>query len=297
MTNEHVSIHLVEVSQQMRQLQESTLCGYFHGHSHNAIENDSKNNVAENTELYEHKAIGKYRNKIYWYPRIEDDPNGFTFYLAHEFFDALPIHKFVKNLEGEWREVLIDIDINHDNDLRFVQAKFSTPAVKLIDENSICDKCAIELSPKTGVIVQHISNRIDEYGGGALIADYGNNKCAEDSFRAFKNHELHDVLKDPGTADLTADVDFSYIRSNCSEHTLSYGPVSQKTFLHSLGIDVRYKKLSENVSTDKSDLKAAYHVLTDEDKMGERFKFFSIFPKTMKPIHEKYPPIGFEYPN
>ena len=297
MTNEHVSIHLVEVSQQMRQLQESTLCGYFHGHSHNAIENDSKNNVAENTELYEHKAIGKYGNNIYWYPRIEDVPNGFTFYFAHEFFDALPIHKFVKNLEGEWREVLIDIDINHDNDLRFVQAKFSTPAVKLIDENSICDKCAIELSPKTGVIVQHISNRIDEYGGGALIADYGNNKCAEDSFRAFKNHELHDVLKDPGTADLTADVDFSYIRSNCSEHTLSYGPVSQKTFLHSLGIDVRYKKLSEHVSTDKSDLKAAYHVLTDEDKMGERFKFFSIFPKTMKPIHEKYPPIGFEYPN
>ena len=297
MTNEHVSIHLVEVSQQMRQLQESTLCGYFHGHSHNAIENDSKNNVAENTELYEHKAIGKYGNNIYWYPRIEDVPNGFTFYLAHEFFDALPIHKFVKNLEGEWREVLIDIDINHDNDLRFVQAKFSTPAVKLIDENSICDKCAIELSPKTGVIVQHISNRIDEYGGGALIADYGNNKCAEDSFRAFKNHELHDVLKDPGTADLTADVDFSYIRSNCNEHTLSYGPVSQKTFLHSLGIDVRYKKLSEHVSTDKSDLKAAYHVLTDEDKMGERFKFLSIFPKTMKPIHEKYPPIGFEYPN
>ena len=118
MTNEHVSIHLVEVSQQMRQLQESTLCGYFHGHSHNAIENDSKNKVAENTELYEHKAIGKYGNNIYWYPRIEDVPNEFTFYLAHEFFDALPIHKFVKSLEGEWREVLIDIDINPKVELR-----------------------------------------------------------------------------------------------------------------------------------------------------------------------------------
>jgi hypothetical protein len=29
--------------------------------------------------------------------------------------------------------------------------------------------------------------------------------------------------------------------------------------------------------------------------MGERFKFFSIFPKTMGQIHQKFPPVGF-YP-
>ena len=31
-------------------------------------------------------------------------------------------------------------------------------------------------------------------------------------FQGFKNHKLHDVLVDPGTADMTANVDFSYLR-------------------------------------------------------------------------------------
>ena len=31
-------------------------------------------------------------------------------------------------------------------------------------------------------------------------------------FQGFKNHKLLDVLVDPGTADMTANVDFSYLR-------------------------------------------------------------------------------------
>lgn len=30
--------------------------------------------------------------------------------------------------------------------------------------------------------------------------------------QAFKDHKLHNVLKEPGTADVTADVDFSYLQ-------------------------------------------------------------------------------------
>lgn len=35
--------------------------------------------------------------------------------------------------------------------------------------------------------------------------------------QAFKNHNLHDPLVDPGTADLTADVDFSYLKNMVSD--------------------------------------------------------------------------------
>ena len=31
--------------------------------------------------------------------------------------------------------------------------------------------------------------------------------------QAFKDHKLHDPLIDPGSADLTADVDFRYLKS------------------------------------------------------------------------------------
>ena len=34
MSKDSLSLHLVELSPQMRQIQESALCGYFHGHSH-----------------------------------------------------------------------------------------------------------------------------------------------------------------------------------------------------------------------------------------------------------------------
>lgn len=30
--------------------------------------------------------------------------------------------------------------------------------------------------------------------------------------QAFKQHKLHDALAEPGTADLTADVDFAYLK-------------------------------------------------------------------------------------
>ena len=32
-------------------------------------------------------------------------------------------------------------------------------------------------------------------------------------FQAFKKHKLHEVLHDPGSADVTANVDFAYLRS------------------------------------------------------------------------------------
>ena len=40
-------------------------------------------------------------------------------------------------------------------------------------------------------------------------------------------------------------------------------------------------------------IRSAYDMLTDEGKMGSKFKFLAVFPATMEKIHEKYPPVGF----
>lgn len=60
-------------------------------------------------------------------------------------------------------------------------------------------------------------------------------------FKGFCGHKLHDVLTAPGTADLTADVDFSYLRRMAEGQVASLGPIKQQTFLKNMGIDVRLK--------------------------------------------------------
>ena len=65
-----------------------------------------------------------------------------------------------------------------------------------------------------------------------------------------------------------------------------------------LGIDVRRQKLVEhNSGNDKvvQEIDSAYNYLLSPEQMGQRFKFLSIFPKTMAPIHQRFPPVGF-YP-
>lgn len=60
-------------------------------------------------------------------------------------------------------------------------------------------------------------------------------------FKGFCGHKLHDVLIAPGTADLTADVDFSYLRRMVQGRVASLGPITQQMFLKNMGIDVRLK--------------------------------------------------------
>lgn len=58
-------------------------------------------------------------------------------------------------------------------------------------------------------------------------------------FQGFRNHKLHDVLKAPGTADLTADVDFSYLRKMAQGKIATLGPIKQREFLKNMGVDLR----------------------------------------------------------
>lgn len=58
-------------------------------------------------------------------------------------------------------------------------------------------------------------------------------------FQGFCGHKLHDVLTAPGTADLTADVDFSYLRRIAQERVATLGPIKQHEFLQNMGIDIR----------------------------------------------------------
>jgi len=271
-----MSVHLVEVSSKMRQLQKTTLCGQ-----------GSDGSVTE------------FGPHVSWYPSLREVPKQFSFFLAHEFFDALPVNKFCKTGEG-WREVLVDIDNEVEGSkLRYVIARNSTPSCVLLDQPGVADlmvdRDKVELCSQGGTLIREISQRVVEQGGIGLVADYGHTGDRGDTFRAFRKHKQVDPLDLPGTADLTADVDFGFLKSQVSPDCTWYGPISQGTFLHSCGISTRCQQLlhtNKDMYIHKNILES-FDTLTNPDKMGERFKFVSLFPATMVHIHEKYPPVGF----
>ncbi|XP_056261194.1 protein arginine methyltransferase NDUFAF7, mitochondrial [Seriola aureovittata] len=259
-----VSLHLVEVSPALSRLQAQNLTG-----------TRSQEADAEDEPVYRRgeTAAGL---PVSWYRRLDDVPPGFSIFLAHEFFDALPVHKFQRTEKG-WREVMVDIDPEKPDQLRFV----ITPSPSLASSTLVqADERRdhVEVCAEGGVIVQQLARRIVEHGGAALIADYGHDGTKTDTFRGFKGHQLHDVLASPGSADLTADVDFSYLRRMAGEGVACLGPVTQRTFLKNMGIDTRMQVLLRNCSdpSSRKQLISSYDMLTNPAKMGERFHFFSL---------------------
>lgn len=81
-SKEHASLHLVEISPFLVQIQEKNLCGQI-----SILEIDSSS---------VHESLTETGLPVTWYRSLDQVPesSGFTAYIAHEFFDALPIHKF-----------------------------------------------------------------------------------------------------------------------------------------------------------------------------------------------------------
>ncbi|KAM3602524.1 uncharacterized protein V6R79_005705 [Siganus canaliculatus] len=259
-----VSLHLVEVSPALGRIQAQILTG------------DRNQEAEAEDEIIYRRGETASGLPVSWYRRLDDVPAGFSIFLAHEFFDALPIHKFQRTQKG-WREVMVDINVEKPEQLRFVVAPSPTLASSTLvqaDER----RSHVEVCPEGGVIVQQLAERIQKDGGAALIADYGHDGTKMDTFRGFKGHHLHDVLSSPGSADLTADVDFSYLRRMAGEGVACLGPIAQRLFLRNMGIDSRMQVLLRNCSDlpTRKQLISSYDLLTNPTKMGERFHFFSL---------------------
>lgn len=89
-----ISVHLVEISPTLSKLQAEKLCT-------ESKDNEPKVNENANGSITHYKeGVTKDGVKIYWYYSINDVPREFSIFVAHEFFDALPIHKFQVSKSG-----------------------------------------------------------------------------------------------------------------------------------------------------------------------------------------------------
>lgn len=118
-----INVHLVEVSDVLRKTQRATLCGY-----ETKVETSKDPRTGEEVTVSE---SSKHGPRIHWHSDLRTVPRAFSFYVAHEFFDALPMHQFIREREGEgegggkgeWHEVLVDVEPKADKD----QGRKETP--------------------------------------------------------------------------------------------------------------------------------------------------------------------------
>lgn len=165
-----MSIHLVEVSPYLSQLQSRKLC-------YSSAEVDTKS--------YPYYRMGETLGgiKVFWYQRIEDIPEEFSIILAHEFFDALPIHKLQKD-GNLWKEILVDVDPGDKEKFRYVLSRNETPMSKLFSTMQPNEtRKQVEISPESDLVAKHIAARLETHGGFGLIMDYGHEGEKEDTFR------------------------------------------------------------------------------------------------------------------
>jgi NADH dehydrogenase [ubiquinone] 1 alpha subcomplex assembly factor 7 len=125
----------------------------------------------------------------------------------------------------------------------------------------------------------------------ALFLDYGpTESAAGDSLQALRDGKPADPLAEPGSADLTAHVDFAALsRAAQAAGAAVHGPLAQGLLLTRLGLFQRTDRLARGLSATKAfALIESARRLAEPDRMGRLFKALAI-------CHPACPvPPGFE---
>jgi NADH dehydrogenase [ubiquinone] 1 alpha subcomplex assembly factor 7 len=223
---------------------------------------------------------------IFWHDKLEDVPGGTSIVIANEFIDALPIHQAVKEADG-WHERVVAVAA--DGNLAIEAARDPLPffessmprQLRQAPAGSIyewrADSTALELGRRT------------RNESVALIIDYGHAHFGlGDTLQAVARHSFADPMRAPGTADLTAHVDFEALAQRAETMGARvHGPIRQRDLLLHLGIEKRAAALKAGAPQDKAaDVEIAFSRLMAGGArgMGELFKAVALAPPNLGPL-------------
>lgn len=249
-----LSVHMVEISPTLEQVQRSTLA---------------------DTEV-----------PLSWHRHLLDVPEGPCIILGNEYLDALPVHQVVKQNDG-WHERVIGLNANGDFALGLAPDplpqfdRFLPKKIKEAPVGSIFEW-------RNDIDAFDIARRVRE-NGAALFIDYGHVESdIGETLQSVNEHAFADPLSAPGLADITAHVDF-FIFGQAAESigAAVQGPVTQAKFLRELGIDARAEALRRNATAEQAAaITSAVARLTESGRtgMGDLFKVIAIRDPKLGPL-------------
>lgn len=198
-----------------------------------------------------------------WHDDLMSLPPGPLLLLGNEFLDALPIRQFERAGDG-WAE-------RHVRDGRFVAVAGRPPPNPQGE--------LVEWGEAAETLVAALAVRLASQGGAALFLDYGPERSGPgDSLQALRGGKPADPLADPGTADLTAHVDFARLAAVARQHGAAvHGPLPQGALLSRLGLFPRSQALARTQPARRAAaLIEAAQRLAAPERMGRLFKALAI---------------------
>jgi SAM-dependent MidA family methyltransferase len=203
-----------------------------------------------------------------WCDSLGDVPAGPMILIANEFLDALPVRQFIRRDAG-WMERYVADGAYVEQPTDFPLPEDPPGSVREINE------------PATAFVSQLAQRK-----AVALLIDYGPLAGAPgESVQAIALGKYADPLADPGSADLTAHVDFAALgQAARSAGADVQGPVKQNAFLTALGLHARTDMLARKFPQSAEKLRLAARRLTAPEAMGSLFKAMAICPKGFPPL-------------
>jgi NADH dehydrogenase [ubiquinone] 1 alpha subcomplex assembly factor 7 len=226
-----------------------------------------------------------------WVPRFEDLPDGPLLLVANEFLDALPIRQFVRR-GPHWSERMVTLD--DEGRLVFAEGPPSPVARSLVPEglrDRAQQTAVVEICPAALALAAALGARFSQQAGAALFIDYGYFPSAPGpTFRALCRHRAVSVLTAPGTADLSAHVDFAaFAEAARAGGAETHGPVPQARLLTALGARERAAALRTRATPSQQQaLDSGVERLLDPGGMGTLFKAIALVSPRLPP------PPGFD---
>lgn len=254
---EAASLHLVETSRRLREIQRATL--------------------------------GDAVPAALWHDRIADLPEDAPLLVvANEFFDALPIRQYVKTAQG-WRERAVGLD--EQGALRFVAGTGSLDAAELpAGLAGAAEGAILETQPLANALMEELGARIARQGGVLLAIDYGYARTAPgDTLQALRAHRPVEVLAEPGRADLTAHVNFEALaRAARAGGLRPRALMTQGSFLLGLGLLERAGQIGAGRSPQEQErIRGEVERLAAPQEMGELFKVLAVAgPDVVLPLFD-----------
>ena len=214
-----------------------------------------------------------------WVPRFEDLPDGPMLLVANEFLDALPIRQFVRR-GVQWSERMVALD--GEKNFVFVEGPARAIGGLMVPKglrDSAGEGTIVEICPAALGLAAALGARFSRQKGAALFIDYGYFPSAPGpTFRAISRHRAVSPLATPGTADLSAHVDFAtFAEAARGSGGEAHGPVPQARLLTALGAAERAAALRIRATPSQQQaLDSGLDRLLDPGGMGALFKAIAL---------------------